>query len=483
MNLLLHSLLAIWTIASATKGAAVKRQTVLQPYIKSLLNDLKAKRMDPILYWNDVTLQACANDYDPSVALSPDKLGPTETTRAFAIIHGAMYESVAAFEGKLKSLFNVPNLPSTANIPKEPAISAAVMEAAYQTLYAMYPKQRPIFDAVRAVYLTNLKANAKHRVGIYRGIVVGRETAQFILKKRQYDGSEQLGTYVPILFPGYHQKDPTNPNQGYLSPNWGNITPFLLDYGSQYRPTNTVGDTPLARQQFLNSTRYIDSFNEVKAFGSKNSTVRTTDETEIAISWAYDGAPGIGVPPRAYNQVARVVAIQQKNTLVDNALLFALVNYALGDAAIAAWDCKYYYSVWRPIVGVREASGYTQPDPNWRPLGSPSDTTAPTFTPQFPSYVSGHATLGGATFEVLRRFYGNDSIAFRFQSDEYNGKTFDSNTGSIRPALTRSYQSFTEAETENTLSRIYLGVHWRFDVEDGRTIGQKVGELVFSKLS
>ncbi|CAF3468944.1 unnamed protein product, partial [Rotaria socialis] len=118
---------------------------------------------------------------------------------------------------------------------------------------------------------------------------------------------------------------------------------------------------------------------------------------------------------------------------------------------------------WRPIIGIR--------DPQWVPLGAPS----------FPASVSGHATFGSATFEASRRFYDRDNISFQFQSDEYNGKTIDSNSGRPRPALFRSYASLSAAEQENADSRIYLGVHWRSDALRGQEIGRQVAFEVFRK--
>ncbi|CAF4123196.1 unnamed protein product, partial [Rotaria magnacalcarata] len=114
-------------------------------------------------------------------------------------------------------------------------------------------------------------------------------------------------------------------------------------------------------------------------------------------------------------------------------------------------------------------------------LGAPADGSGINFTPGFPSYVSGHATFGGAVFGILRLFYGTDIMPFQLQSDEYNGITKDSVTNKIRPVRTRRYQSFTQAEDENFLSRIYLGVHWRLDQEAGRTMGRQIASYVFTQ--
>ena len=476
-------LIVVSTIIFTENGGALNGGNRLRPQINRLLNELQSTPMDAVLYWNLVALQACGNDYDNSVVPTPDQAGPTATSRAFAIIHGAMYDAMTVFNRNFKPLFRPNGMPNTNNLNKESATNAAIMEAAYQTLLVVYPQQTPLFNAVRKQYLNQLRSNENKKRAVNVGILVGQLVAQFILARRENDGSQNSIPYTPVNNPGYHQTDPTHPNQGYLGAHWGNVQPFLLDFGAQFRPANTVGNTTASRLRYLNSIAYFNDFNEVKTFGSKTSTTRTNDQTEIGIFWAYDGAPRLGVPPRLYNQVVRVIAIQERNTLEQNAHLFALVNYAMADAGIAAWDCKYYYNLWRPVVGIRQTIGFVQGDPNWLPLGAPADNNGTNFTPGFPSYVSGHSTFGSAIFEVLRLFYGKDNIRFQFQSDEYNGQTFDSDTGTVRPARSRSYRSFSQAERENFLSRIYLGVHWRIDQKNGRVLGRQVGQFVFNKLS
>ncbi|CAF1514839.1 unnamed protein product [Rotaria sordida] len=469
-------------MVSTTKCASFNRGTVLEEPTDSLIAELQSTPMDTVLFWNMVTLQACANDYDRSIAPVPDQIGPTATSRALAIIHGAMYESLTAFNRAFKPMWKSKNFPVLGDVSRESIVDVAIMESAYQTLSYFYPKQRPIFDAVRKVHLQQIASGYIRQADINKGIFAGKWIASFILNDRATDGSQQEKIYTPRMAPGYHQVDPTHPNQGFLGANWGSVKPFTLDFSSQYRPANITGDTPEARRNYLNSADYAIEFNEVRSFGSKTSTVRTEDQTQIAIAWAYDGAPKVGVPPRLYNQIVRLIAIQQNNTMEKNARLFALINYAMADAGIATWEAKYYYNYWRPIVAIRQAAEPSWAEPDWTPLGSPADGAGIDFTPPFPAFVSGHSTFGSACFEMLRLFYNRDNIDFQFQSDEYNGKTIDSNTKLPRPALTRTYSSFTEAETENYLSRIYLGVHWRSDAEHGKILGRKVAKHVFNKM-
>jgi vanadium chloroperoxidase len=222
---------------------------------------------------------------------------------------------------------------------------------------------------------------------------------------------------------------------------------------------------------------------------------RTPEETLIGIYWAYDGAAGLGTPPRLYNQIVRRLAIAKGNSVAQNARLFAFVNVAMADAGILAWDQKYIHELWRPVVGIREHDKSMGPkpmksanaispdcDPSWLPLGAPNTNRAGSknFTPNLPAYPSGHATFGAAAFHITRLFYGPKGVNkggvdagdwkpddlfdnLDFVPDEYNGVNTD-NKGTVRPRHLRGFPGgLWQMIEENGRSRVYLGVHWVFD--------------------
>ena len=245
----------------------------------------------------------------------------------------------------------------------------------------------------------------------------------------------------------------------------------------------------------MKSQAYSAAFREVKRLGGDGvvtPTDRTAEQTHIGIFWAYDGTPSLCAPPRLYNQIALTVAdVKKTDNVLDLARLLALVNVSMADAGIAAWESKFFYDLWRPVRGIREADAGTGPlglgdgnasthgDMTFSPLGAPaSNLHGPNFTPPFPAYPSGHATFGGALFETLRNFYGTDRIRFTFVSDEFNGVTVG-NDGQVRPFLPRTFDKLSQAEEENGQSRIYLGIHWSFDKTEGIAQGRKVADYVF----
>ncbi len=158
------------------------------------------------------------------------------------------------------------------------------------------------------------------------------------------------------------------------------VAPFGIASASQFRP---------AFPPDLTSDEYASDFEEVRTLGALNSDIRSRDQTQIAYFWA-DG-PGTVTPPGHWNRIAQSVARSTGLSLHENARLFALLNVALGDAAIVCWDMKFTCNLWRPITAIQEAdtdgNDRTTRDPSWRPLLD---------TPPFPSCTSGHSTFSGA---------------------------------------------------------------------------------------
>jgi len=432
---------------------------------------------DVILEWNAVLLQANATD---SGLAAPQQGGPVLSARAFAIVSAAAYDAYNSVEQ-----IGDPYLVMAPNATGADS-DAAVAQAAHDALVALFPAQKATFDRALAATLRRTPDGRAETLGRQVGAAVARQ----ILAARTGDGSSSIGTpaYQPNGEPGFHDVDPLHPQQGFYGTNAGDVTPFTIDNLEAFAAPALDDGTPEGRLAFLQSEAYTDAYDEILALGSDGvsaPTERTAEQTEIGIFWGYDGRPGLGTPPRLYNQIVRTIAMQEGNTEAENARLFALVNLAMADAGIVAWEDKYDNAFWRPVLGVRggedDGNPDTAGDADWVPLGAPASNPRPgetDFTPPFPAYTSGHATFGAATFQILSRFYGTDDISFRFTSDEFNGRTRDAD-GTIRPRVTRTFDSLTDAKVENAESRIYLGVHWRFDATGGIQTGDAVADYVY----
>jgi len=440
--------------------------------------------MDHILYWNNVALEANRRDFSNVPGTdkpSPEQGGPTLSSRALAIVHLAMYDAHAG-------VINSAALPRYLAAPPNPAAganaAAAVAAAAHACLSALFPRQKPHFDAAHL-------AAGLSGPGLAEGRDFGLLVAKAILQDRGGDPSAHATGYFPSDAPGRHRPDPANPAQGFHAPFYG--------AGSKcFAVTARHGlDVPPAR----GSAEYDNALKQVRGKGIAPELMgtlpptfskRTVDETLIGLYWAYDGPRELGTPPREYNQIIREVARTAVNPATgainnvhQNARLFAFVNAAMGDAGILAWDQKYIHDLWRPILGIREddpSMGPAAPtptddidddcDPDWLPLGSPaSNSPDRNFTPPFPAYPSGHATFGAAAFHMVRLFYGvaagnhaADTVyTGPFVSDELNGVTRD-NAGNVRARHVRAFpHGLWQMIEENGFSRVFLGVHWSFD--------------------
>jgi hypothetical protein len=440
---------------------------------------------DAILHWNEVAIEATRVDFssdDPKKGPTPTQGGPTRTSRALAIAHLAMYDAYVGVRGGPTYLnYSAGEKPTSNDLE---TARAGVATAATLCLVSLYPKQR---ESLRQRHLEFLAQLGGADPKIARGIVWGELVASKLLLERKNDGSDASDDfYTPSSQPLRHRLDPSNPSQGFLGPLWGKVVPF----GVADLTTKIPGSPPPA----VLHPDYLKDFKEVKSVGRLQSETRTPEQTAIGLFWAYDGARNIGVPPRLYNQVVRAIALKRGTSEADNAKLFALVNVAMADAGIQCWHEKYKFDVWRPVVGIREASrGFgptghgdgnpeTVSDGAWLPLGSPrtNQPGEPTSSPNFPAYPSGHATFGTAALRITQLALGlPDNFEFEVVSDELDGSSIDRD-GSQRVRNRRSF-TIDSAIEENVSSRVFLGVHWRFDGREGKANGLELAELIHTK--
>jgi hypothetical protein len=443
-------------------------------------------RTEWLRHWNRVAVDASGLDHTPVPAGDPrvfgEQFGPARASRAMAIVHIAVFEAVNAIAGGYHGYLGIHR------VFGDVSMRAAISQAAHDTLIAMFPSQTAAMDDHLADDMDVLGGSRRVR----DGRALGARCARAILALRSNDGSAHAEPQLGVDFltsdePGMWRQDPISQLPIALGARWNEVTPFTMRSADQFRAPEPPA---------LTSPEYAAAFAETKRLGGDGITTpteRTPEQTEIGTYWAYDGTPSLCAPPRLYNQIAMHIADQMGSGVVEQARLLALLNVALADAGIAVWESKYHYQYWRPVTGIREADPGTGPtglgdgnpattgDPTFSPLGAPaSNLQGPNFTPPFPSYPSGHAGFGGALFQTLRRFYRTDRIPFTFVSDEFNGTTVD-NQGNVRPLVPRSFRSLSQAEDENGQSRIYLGIHWRFDKTEGIAEGRRVANWVFDR--
>jgi membrane-associated phospholipid phosphatase len=361
-------------------------------------------------------------------AIRAGHTAPPIASRSLAILHVSIYDAVNGIARTYEPYLVESAAPASAS--RETAASAAAHEA----LVNLFPANSSSFDALHTAILATIP-DGPQKVA---GIVWGEFVANQILASRASDGWDAIVPPPGGSGPGAWL--PTPPAfLPYLLPQWGFVLPLAMNNSSQFRPPGPPA---------LDSQRYAEDYNEVKELGAAVGSTRTEDQTEIALFWA-DGA-GTETPPGHWNSIAQTIADAQGNTMEENARLFALLNIAMADAAICAWDAKYTFDFWRPVTAI----AFAEPQLNWMSF---------IVTPPFPDYVSGHSTFSGAAAIVLPLFFGTEDLPFTTGSD-------------FLPGVYRSFSTCLAAADEAAVSRLYGGIHFRSANEDGLHAGISIGE-------
>jgi hypothetical protein len=369
------------------------------------------------------------------------------TPRFFAMTHIAMFDAIATLERDFEP-YRVKLRHWNGGSP-----AAAAAQAAHDVLVAINPAFTATYDAALASQLGSDPSGF-----VRHGAAVGAAVAKEILSWRQSDGwvVSPFPPYSEPPLPGRWQRTPPN-NAAPTFTHVRTAAPLAVLSATQYLP---------APPPALTSEQYATDLNEIKSIGKSDSALRTAEQTAIARLWNGNAASGTGTATNyasIWNSIARDVARERQLSLVETARVFALVNVSVHDALQTAQSSKFVYGLWRPVTAIRQAdtdlNAATEPDANWLPLLT---------TPPYPSYAGNMATIGASAARALQLAFGTNDIAVKATWHQSGGQ----------PDVTHEFPGFWEAAQEQSESRIYGGIHYRFDQTAGQQIGRSVAEFV-----
>ena len=394
----------------------------------------------------------------------------TEPFIYMANVSAAVYDAMVATEGGFE-----PYGPAIA-APAGASVDAAVVEAAYRTLSAYFPPEscnpasppavyafclgiRPSLDAFYAEALAAIPPGEART----DGQAVGLQAANGIIALRSGDGRMTpfgVSTPFPTLSPGPGVWRRTPPFPAPLVPWVGNVRPFILQSVDQFLP-----DPPPS----LESEEWVEAFDQIKAYGAANSSVRSEEETTIARFWSANVI-------RQYNRAARDLTGTGPD-LLKAARLTAMINVVGADMGMSVIHAKYHYLYWRPVTAIDPSAvvadgfgpvpGYDDGNPatveqtGWRPLLT---------TPGHPEYPAAHGVDASAMAEVVSTFLGTNQIDLDIHGFDPAGPP--GNLDAVR-----HFDTPNEFRNEVIDARLWAGLHYRFSGVAGVVLGRKVAHF------
>ncbi|MFP8958008.1 vanadium-dependent haloperoxidase [Natrialbaceae archaeon A-CW3] len=388
-----------------------------------------------VVEWNERFVEAIQ-------AFEGGNVGPV---RWAALLNVAIFEAVNSITAARGDPHYEAYAVDGTNAPVDGSRPAAVTGAAFTITERGYGQ--PYFAEIRDESFER----AREDDGDLRdGFNWGVQVAEQILDTRPYDQTFVDEPYQACDNPA----DAPGCFRGSWLPEFAFVPPWTLDDPAQFRPEGAPA---------LDSNVYAKAWNEVYEYG-RDRPNRSVSEVEQAAFWrSTRGSPRV---PGMWNTIAQTVADNEDLSIVENARMFALLSLVLADAGISCWEAKYMFGFWRPRTAIRDADRDGNPDTeldsDWEPLSVGGS----------PEYSAGLATYSGAAARILTDIIGTDEYVFEF------GESLTTGLDADETGVSRSYDGFQHAVRDAIDSRIFLGNHFRFALEDGAAKGDELATWV-----
>ena len=360
-----------------------------------------------------------------------------------------------SFTAKLKGFdpMPVPDL-STGPIDFELAAIRAFCATARRVVFS-----KPDIDLLDAE-LIDIRGKGLNKDIIERSLAFGQAVADVVIKRLaadQYLQTRGMERFEVVHTPGRWVPTPPDYADG-TEPHWPKIRTMVLDSSDQFNLPNPIPYSEDKNSQFWKELTEVHE--------TVNRVTEGSEEMDILTFW--DDNPFVSrhkghlmfqdkkmTPGGHWMAINRVICRNQKTDFVRTAEAYALTSVSLFEAFISCWDLKYSAALVRPETVIS-----AKVEKEWHPH---------LITPPFPSFTSGHSTISAAAAESLTALFG-DNVSFTDSTELEFGLPV------------RSFTSFREAAKEASISRVYAGIHYRSDCDQGNKQGAMVGKYVAAKL-
>lgn len=408
--------------------------------------------------WNEVFLEVerFTSGYKPPVS-----------ARNYGYISLIAYESIVHANGKgYKSLSNYYDGLSLDKPVSDQVYNWEVaLNSAYERAFELYFSTAPSEQQFKILEVAgNLRSGlqAETEFEVYqRSSKYGEYIAEEIYA---WSGTDSWGhqAYLTNIDPQYIP--PTDVS--FWKPTYPDYTRALLPHWGKVRTFSDTDDLTIPPPPEFSTEANSQLYQEALFTRDLVDRIRAGEEAEelwIAQFWSDDCPILTFSPSGRWVSITNQIVRKESLDLTETVATYAKVGMALSDAGIKCWGGKYDYNLLRPIDYIREFMGDTE----WNTVMCP-DGSGGFYTPNFPTYPSGHATFGGAAAHVLTGIFGD---SYRFTDRSHEGRT-------EFLGEPRTFNSLSEMAEENAYSRMPIGVHFASDSEAGINLGRSVGVRV-----